>query len=136
MQKIVQLLLFANIMISVPAIVQAQARVVTAEYPIAKSTMDGAHRQAGEKSCMYFFSTPILGDPRVSFTYVLPDGKTESEMPRIQDLKILLDNSRSSPTVQEIGKDENGRPQYVLHMSGATADQEGPCLAGIPRQGK
>jgi hypothetical protein len=133
MRKIAQFLLFANIMISIPAVLQAQARVVTAEYPVAKSTMDSARRQAGERSCTYFFSTSILGDPRVSFTYTLPGGKTESEMPLVQNLKIRIDESKTTPTVQEIGRDDHNRPQYMLRMNSTTAGQEGPCLVGIPR---
>ena len=114
----------------------AQVRVVGPEYPVKEFSMTTAP-QSGEKKCRYFFFTKILGadQPRISFMYALPDGKTGDEMPRVMDMSIVLDESRASPTVRYVGKNDDGEMQFELRMNAATYADERACLPGVV-QGK
>jgi hypothetical protein len=110
-------------------------QVTSANYPVTKSTMTGQPR-SGEKKCEYFFYTTILGpsDPRVAFTFVLPDGKTKDEMPSVKDLVIVTDSQQDAPVVREIELTDAGHQQYELRMNSATYAAEATCLAGVARK--
>jgi hypothetical protein len=113
----------------------AQAKVLGPGYAVQEFSMSGSP-QSYEKKCHYFLFSTVFGkdQPRVSFQYALPDGKTESEMPRVEYLTIVIDESQSAPKVQEAGKNDDGKMQFTLYMNSATADQEGPCLVGAKRK--
>jgi len=117
---------------------KAQVKIVGPGYPITHLAMTDGQRQSYEHRCQYFLLTTILGadQPRIAFSYVLPDGTTDPEMPRIENVSIVIDESKATPVVQDVKKDDDGKTQYVLAMDSTTADQnhEGPCLAGVARK--
>ena len=122
----------AAALLAFPECAGAQAKVQSADYPIAKSTAPD-RLQSGEKACTYFFYTTILGpsQPRVSFTYMLPNGKTDDEMPRVEDLAVVIDPAHDVPAVRLLGRNDQNREQFQLRMSAATYATERSCLPGI-----
>lgn len=119
-------------LLAFPEYAGSQSKAISADYPITKSTAPD-HPQSGEKKCGYFFYTTILGanDPRVSFTYTLPDGKTDDEMPNVNDLSIVIDPARDVPAIRLLGRNDRNREQFQLRMSAATYATESACLPGI-----
>ena len=113
----------------------AQVQVTGPEYPVKEFVMT-ERPQSGEKKCQYFFFTTILGidQPRVSFMYTLSDGKTGNEMPRVPDVSVVLDESKKSPTVRYVGKNEDGKMQFELQMNAATYANESVCLPGVAQK--
>ena len=119
---------------------KAQVKVVGPGYPITHLAMTNGQRQSYEHRCQYFLFTTILGadQPRLAFSYVLPDGTTDPEMPRIENVSIVIDESKATPVVQDVKKDDGGPTQYVLAIDSTTADDahEGTCLTGVVRKKK
>jgi hypothetical protein len=122
----------AAALLAFPEYAGAQTKVQSADYPITKSTAPD-HLQSGERNCTYFFYTTILGpnQPRISFTYALPDGKTDDEMPRVNDLSVVIDPTHDIPAVRLLGKNAENLEQFQLRMSAATYATEKSCLSGV-----
>jgi hypothetical protein len=132
--SLILMLLCGGIVLSTIKKADAQVQVVGPEYPVKEFVME--HPQPGEKKCQYFFFTTILGvdQPRISFMYTLPDGKIGNEMPRVIDVSIILDESKASPTVRYVGKNDGGKMQFELRMNAVTYADEGACLPGVVRR--
>ena len=122
-------------LLAFPECAGAQAQAGSDDYAITKSAPP-ENLEVGEKSCTYFFYTTILGptEPRINFTYILPDGKRKDEMPRAEDLSITLDPKNETPVVSLLGENDKNRDQFRLRMNAETYAKEKECLLGVTKK--
>jgi hypothetical protein len=93
-------ILFTLVAACLPASTAAQT-VVGPEYTLNKTEVSSLQRD--ERRCDYFLWTKLGGDAqRISFSYVRPDGKADSDAPRLQNVTIVI-NSSSKTTEGHCG---------------------------------
>ena len=108
----------------------ASQTVVGPEFALTKLTVRGVQRD--ERQCDYFLWTKLGGDAqRTSFSYVLPDGKTDSDAPRIENVTIVISAGKDVPLARILGTDENRRTLWQLEMGPGVYDLNQRCLSGI-----
>jgi hypothetical protein len=116
----------------------AQVTVLGPEYTLTKVVAPPLQRD--EKHCDYFLWTKLGGDAqRVSFSYVLAGGKSDSDTPRIENVTVVITPEKSVPTARMIGKDDYNRTLWRVEMSKEVYDANQQCLHGItvaPAAGK
>ena len=109
----------------------ASQTVVGPEFTLTKLTVRGVQRD--ERQCEYFLWTKLGGDAqRVSFSYVLPDGKTDGDAPRIENVTIVITPGKDVPTARIMGTDDYRRTLWQLEMAQGTYDLNQRCLSGVP----
>ena len=68
----------------------AAQTVLGPEFTLIKLAVNSLQRD--ERQCEYFLWTKLGGDAqRVSFSYLLPDGKSDSDAPRIENAAARID---------------------------------------------
>lgn len=113
----------------VPASVGAQT-VVGPEYTLTKSAVSSLQRD--ERRCDYFLWTKLGGTvQRVSFSYTRPDGKTDSDAPRIENVNIVINQAAKVPTARILGEDDYRRTLWQLEMARDDYEANQRCLSGI-----
>jgi len=121
----------------VPASTAAQT-VLGPEYTLTKSAL--ASVQKDEHKCEYFLWTKLGGDAqRVGFNYQTPDGKSDGDTPRIENVTIVVNPAKDVPTARISGMDDSRRTLWQLEMSQGAYDANKMCLRGItvsPAAGK
>jgi hypothetical protein len=126
------LLVFIGGMVPPPTAAQT---VMGPEFTLTKLAVNAVQRD--ERQCEYFLWTKLGGDAqRISFSYVLPDGKTDGDTPRIENVTIVLTQGKSIPTARMGGMDDNRRTMWQLEMAPGVYDLNQRCLAGIPTSNK
>jgi hypothetical protein len=124
----VALLVLIGGIVSPPAAAQT---VLGPEFTLTKLAVRGVQRD--ERQCEYFLWTKLGGDAqRVSFSYVLPDGKTDGDAPRIENVSIVLTPGKDVPTARIMGTDDYRRTLWQLEMAQGTYDLNQRCLSGVP----
>ena len=89
--------------------------------------------QRDEKRCEYFLLTKLGGDAqRVSFSYLVPGGKTDNDTPRIENVTVVINPATSVPTARMIGTDDSNRTLWQIGMSRDVYNANQVCLRGIP----
>ncbi|MGD0859926.1 MAG: hypothetical protein ABR912_11445 [Terracidiphilus sp.] len=125
---VLALLVFAGGMVPSPA---ASQTVLGPEFTLSKLTLHAVQRD--ERQCEYFLWTKLGGDAqRVSFSYVLPDGKTDGDAPRIENVTIVIIPGKDVPTARITGTDDYRRTLWQLEMAPGAYDVNERCLSGIP----
>src|ERR1035441_5225438 len=95
------LLLFVGGIVPMPA---AQPTVLGPEYTLTKVVAPPLQRD--EKHCDYFLWTKLGGEAqRVSFSYVLPNKKADSDTPRIENVTVIINPEKTVPTARMVGTD-------------------------------
>jgi len=126
-------LLFASLL-SVGGAVSASAAgptVLGPEYTLTKTPVYPLQRD--EKRCDYFLWTKLGGAAqRVSFSYQLAGGKTDSDTPRIENVTVVIDSAKSVPTARMIGTDDSNRTLWQVAMAKDVYDANQTCLRDIP----
>jgi hypothetical protein len=118
----------------VPSPAAAQT-VLGPEFALTKLTVHALQRD--ERQCEYFLWTKLGGDvQRVSFSYLLPDGKSDGDAPRIENVTIVFTPGKDVPTARMAGVDDNGRTLWQLEMAQGVYDLNERCLSGIPTSPK
>ena len=108
----------------------ASQTVVGPEFTLTKLAVRAVQRD--ERQCEYFLWTKLGGDAqRTSFSYVLPDGKTDSDAPRIENVTIVISAGKDVPLARILGTDENRRTLWQLEMAPGAYDLNQRCLSGI-----
>ena len=114
----------------VPSPAAAQT-VLGPEYTLSKLAVNSVQRD--ERQCEYFLWTKLGGDAqRISFSYVRPDGKTDGDAPRIENVTIVFNPGRTVPTARMAGLDDNRHPLWQLEMAPPVYQMNERCLTGIP----
>jgi hypothetical protein len=114
---------------NVPPPAAAQT-VLGPEYELTRLDVHAVQRD--ERLCEYFLSTKLGGDSqRISFSYKLPDGKTDGDTPRIQNVTIVLNPNKAVPTAKIAGMDDYRRTLWQLEMAPGVYDINQRCLSGI-----
>jgi hypothetical protein len=109
----------------------AQPTVLGPEYTLTKVVAPPLQRD--EKRCDYFLWTKLGGDAqRVSFSYVLPNKKTDSGTPRIENVTLVINPAKEVPTARMVGTDDSNRTLWQVEMAKDVYDANQPCLKGIP----
>jgi len=109
----------------------AQVTVLGPEYTLTKVVAPPLQRD--EKHCDYFLWTKLGGDAqRVSFSYVLPNKKTDSGTPRIENVTVAINPEKTVPTARMVGTDDSNRTLWRVEMSKEVYDANQLCLHGIP----
>ena len=122
-------ILFTLVAACLPASTAAQT-VVGPEYTLNKTEVSSLQRD--ERRCDYFLWTKLGGDAqRISFSYVRPDGKADSDAPRLQNVTIVINSSSKTPTARIIGEDDNRRTLWQLEMAPEDYESIRRCLTGI-----
>jgi hypothetical protein len=122
-------ILFTLVAACLPASTDAQ-NVVGPEYTLNKAEISALQRD--ERRCDYFLWTKLGGDAqRISFSYVRPDGKADSDAPRLQNVTIVLNSATKVPTARIIGEDDNRRTLWQLEMAPDDYEINKRCLTGI-----
>jgi hypothetical protein len=113
----------------VPGSTAAQT-VLGPEYTLTKSTVSSVQR--GERQCDYFLWTKLGGtSQRVSFSYLDQAGKSETEAPQIETLRVVINPAKNVPTARMTGKDDSYRTTWMLEMSRTVYEASKSCLVGI-----
>jgi hypothetical protein len=116
----------------------AQVTVLGPEFTLTKVVAPPLQRD--EKHCDYFLWTKLGGEAqRVSFSYVLPGGKSDSDTPRIENVTVLINPVKSVPTARMTGRDDSNRTLWQVEMSQEVYVANQQCLHGItvaPAAGK
>jgi len=121
------LLVFAGGTVSLPA---ASQTVVGPEFTLTKVTVRAIQRD--ERQCEYFLWTKLGGDAqRVSFSYMLPDGKTDGDAPRIENVTIVITPGKDVPTARILGTDDNRRTLWQLEMAPGAYGVNERCLSEV-----
>lgn len=109
----------------------AQLTVLGPQYTLTKVVAPPLQRD--EKHCDYFLWTKLGGEAqRISFTYVLPDKKMESDTPRVENVTVVINPENSVPTARMIGKDDSNRTLWRVEMAQDVYAANQQCLHGIP----
>jgi hypothetical protein len=135
------IVLLATLLVSVGGMVPAFAAAPTVlgpEYTLTKTPVYPL--QHDEKRCDYFLWTKLGGEAqRISFSYLLPGGKTDSDTPRIENVTVVINPAKSVPTARMIGTDDSNRTLWQVEMSRDDYAANQTCLRGIavsPEAGK
>jgi len=97
------------------------------EYRLTKS--DVASVQRDERQCEFFLWTKLGGNvQRISFTYIASDGQADSDTPRIENVKIVINPQKPVPTATIVGVGERQQSVWQLEMSIETYDANRKCL--------
>ncbi len=113
----------------VPASAAAQT-VVGPEYALTKTAVSSLQRD--ERLCDYFLWTKLGGSvQRVSFSYLRPDGKIDSDAPRLENVTIVINQAAKAPTARMLGEDDSLRTLWQLEMAREYYDANERCLTGI-----
>lgn len=116
----------------------AQVTVLGPEYTLTKVVAPPLQRD--EKHCDYFLWTKLGGEAqRVSFSYVLPNKKTDSGTPRIENVTVVINPAKEVPTARMVGTDDSNRTLWQVEMAKDVYDANQQCLHGItvaPAAGK
>jgi hypothetical protein len=122
------LLVLLGGLVPLPAAAQT---VLGPEFTLIKLAVSSLQRD--ERQCEYFLWTKLGGDSqRISFSYLLPDGKTDGDTPRIENVTIVLTPGKSVPTARITGLDDSRRSLWRLEMAPGVYDLNEKCLSGIP----
>ncbi len=125
-------LLFTSL-IFVGGLVPASAAAPTIlgpEYTLTKIPVYPLQRD--EKRCEYFLWTKLGGAvQRVSFGYLLPSGKTDSDTPRLENVTVVIDPAKSVPTARMVGTDDSNRTLWQVAMAKDVYDANQTCLRDI-----
>ena len=109
----------------------AAQTVLGPEFTLIKLAVNSLQRD--ERQCEYFLWTKLGGDAqRVSFSYLLPNGSTDSDAPRIENVTIVLTPGKVAPTARMAGVEANGRTLWQVEMAPGVYDLNQRCLTGIP----
>jgi hypothetical protein len=109
----------------------AAQTVLGPEFTLIKLAVNSLQRD--ERQCEYFLWTKLGGDAqRISFSYVRPDGKTDGDAPRIENVTIVLTPGKVAPTARMAGVEANGRTLWQVEMAPGVYDLNQRCLTGIP----
>ena len=109
----------------------AAQTVLGPEFTLIKLAVSSLQRD--ERQCEYFLWTKLGGDAqRVSFSYVLPDGKTDGDAPRIENVTIVFNPGKTIPTARMAGFDDNRHPLWQVEMAPPVYQMNERCLTGIP----
>jgi hypothetical protein len=113
----------------VPASTAAQT-VLGPEYTLTKSAVTSLQRD--ERQCDYFLWTKLGGDAqRVSFSYIGPNGKSEGDTPRIENVTVVINPAKDVPTATITGTDDSRRTLWQLEMSRGVYDANQRCLSNL-----
>ena len=108
----------------------AQPTVLGPEYTLTKVVAPPLQRD--EKHCDYFLWTKLGGEAqRVSFSYVLPNKKADSDTPRIENVTVIINPEKTVPTARMVGTDDSNRTLWRVEMSKDVYDANQQCLHGI-----
>jgi hypothetical protein len=116
----------------------AQPTVLGPEYTLTKVVAPPLQRD--EKHCDYFLWTKLGGTAqRVSFSYLLPGGKSDSDTPRIENVTVVISPGKNIPTARMVGTDDYNRTLWQVEMAKDVYEANAPCLHGVtlaPEAGK
>jgi hypothetical protein len=108
----------------------AAQTVLGPEFTLTKLAVNAVQRD--ERQCEYFLWTKLGGEAqRISFSYLLPDGKTDGDTPRIENVTIVLVPGKVVPAARMGGMDDNRRTLWQLEMAPGVYDLNQRCLTGI-----
>lgn len=109
----------------------AQPTVLGPEFTLTKVVAPPLQRD--EKHCDYFLWTKLGGEAqRISFSYVLPNKKTDSGTPRIENVTVVINPAKEVPTARMVGTDDSNRTLWQVEMAQDVYAANQQCLHGIP----
>jgi hypothetical protein len=125
------ILVLAAIGSVLPKFATAQTVVSGPELTLAKLEMSTTPWK-GEVACGYFLRSSLSGSDRINFSYFDVKGLKHDEAPSIANVKVVIDDQKSTPTATLTGNDGDSHSTWHLNISHQDANgMFKECMAGI-----